>query len=412
MKTYCKPKHISITDIKLIERAVYKAFDAKLRRKDFQKLLLSTGAITRAELDAELARGERNRINRALDALAEQLRESIEARSLHFAPLRPFQRRDGLTNKVRDLCKESPYQQVCEYIAVEALQPLFRAKLLHCQYGSIPGRGQVRGMRKIEKIVRRRKGKLTAAKCDVHKAYPSTKVCVVMTLLARDIGKNKPLLWFIETTMANYPNGALVIGGYLSTWLFNCVMSYVIRVMLAQGKYRRGKWIPYITAFVSYADDTAVFGSRTGVLRALRAASRWAACLGLTIKASWQLTRFGTVEDEKQNADERRNGSKHRTEGLDMMGFVVRRRCTIIRGRIWRRIRRQLRRAWRNLYTQGFIPWWRARRIASYKGWLLYSDSEKIKSKYHIAVIMQAAGEAVGAYERRRRYAGNLHTAA
>ena len=36
-----------------------------------------------------------------------------------------------------------------------------------------------------------------------------------MTLLRRDIGKNKVLLWLVEAIMANYPDGVLLIGGYL-----------------------------------------------------------------------------------------------------------------------------------------------------------------------------------------------------
>ena len=103
-----------------------------------------------------------------------------------------------------------------EYMAVNALQPLFRAKLLPCQYGSIPGRGQVSGKRKIERILRRKhRGRIDAVKGDIRKAYPSVTVDCVMRLLRRDIGKNKTLLWFIEALMSNYPGAHLCIGGYL-----------------------------------------------------------------------------------------------------------------------------------------------------------------------------------------------------
>ena len=62
-----------------------------------------------------------------------------------------------------------------------------------------------------------------------------------MNLLRRDIGKNKPLLWLVEAVMANYPDGVLLIGGYLPCWLFNYVMSYVLRYILSHRKVRRGK---------------------------------------------------------------------------------------------------------------------------------------------------------------------------
>ena len=413
MKTYCKPKDIDITDINLISPAIYKAYSGKLRRRDFQRLLLLTCKITREQLDADLEANDHRRINEALDTLALIVQSDIRNRQLRISPLRPFQRRDGLTQKLRNLCKEGAYQQICEYIAVEALMPMFRAKLLPCQFGSIPNRGQVRGVRKIEKIVRRSKKKrLSAIKTDVQKAYPSTKVAMVMALLRRDIGKNEPLLWFIAAVMGNYPNGVLIIGGYLSTWLFNYVMSYVLRAMMAQGKYRRGRWISFVDGIVSYADDTTVFGSYSNLKKALKAACKWAESIGLHIKDCWQIVRFATEDEEKQNHADRQRGSKKRTGGIDMMGFVVRRRCTIIRRRIWRRVRRQLLRAWRNLYQTGAIPWWRAKKATSYKGWLKYSDSEKIEVKYHASVIMQAAGEAVGRHERRTNHADFLHTTA
>ncbi|WP_348235219.1 hypothetical protein, partial [Salmonella enterica] len=62
----------------------------------------------------------------------------------------------GHSGKVRDICQESPEQQVFEYIAKYSLEPLFRAKLLHCQYGSIPGKGQLGGKRRIERMIRKK----------------------------------------------------------------------------------------------------------------------------------------------------------------------------------------------------------------------------------------------------------------
>lgn len=134
-----------------------------------------------------------------------------------------FQRRDGMSQKLRTINSESPEQQLFEYIAHHALQPLFRAKILPCQCGSIPGRGQIGGKRQIERILRKKFHceNLDEVKCDVRHAYQSVMVECVMMLLRRDIGKNKPLLWFVGAVMSNYPDGCLMIGGYLPTWLFN-----------------------------------------------------------------------------------------------------------------------------------------------------------------------------------------------
>lgn len=402
MKTYCKPREINIEDINLIQRGVFLAFDGKLRkRRDFQRLLVSTGAITRRQLREELESGSRNRINRALIALAEDVRADIIARHLNCPPLRPFRRRDECSGKVRDLCRENAYQQCCEYIAVQALMPLFRARLLPCQYGSIPGRGQVRGARKIQRILRRHPGPVTAIKSDVRKAYPSTKVAVVMGLLARDIRKNGPLLWFVGAVMANYPGGALVIGGYLSTWLFNYVMAGILRQLLGSGRIRRGKRIRDVWAAVSYADDTVIVGTRSGLFRAMRGAARWAAGLGLNLKPCWLVLHIPPLAEERENHRRRQMGSRKRTVGVDMMGYVVRRLCIIVRRRIWRRMRRRLLRARQELRETGALSWRRGAQLSSCKGWLLHSNGRCVWASYGAVELFRAAAEAVANWQRR-----------
>ena len=72
-----------------------------------------------------------------------------------------------------------------------------------------------------------------------------------------------------------------------------------------------------------------------------------------------------------------------------MMGYVVRKRCTIIRGRVFRRIRRQTIRAWNDLKAMGYVPWWRACRIMAYKGWVVHSDSRKFADKYDFYKLLK-----------------------
>ncbi len=56
--------------------------------------------------------------------------------------------------------------------------------------------------------------------------------------------------------MANYPDGVLLIGGYLPCCVFNYVMSYVLRYILSHRKVRRGKSFKMILAICCYADDS------------------------------------------------------------------------------------------------------------------------------------------------------------
>ena len=72
-----------------------------------------------------------------------------------------------------------------------------------------------------------------------------------------------------------------------------------------------------------------------------------------------------------------------------MMGYVIRRGYTIIRGRVFKRIRRQTLRAWRDHEALGYIPWWRAVRILAYKGWVKHSNSQKFAKEYDFYKLLR-----------------------
>lgn len=384
MKTYCKPATVNIKDWKFNEIAVVECFRNKRSRKDFQRLLCKTGKITKREIVEDQLNKDFKRTLEAESEVAKMLTQRIINRDLQLKPIRQFQRIDGLTQKLRDICQESPEQQVFEYIGVYALKPLFRAKILPIQYGSIPNKGGVAGKRKIERLLRKKfHGKVVALKGDVTKPYPSVTVPIVMEMLRRDIGKNKVLLWFLGALMSNYPGNHLCIGGYLPAWLFNYVMSYVLRYIYEQAQIRRGKRNRLVYAIVCYADDFTIYGDVSKLKKAMKKATIWAHDkFGLKIKDIWQFYQVASFDEERENLEERRKGSKKRTPGVDMMGYVVRRRYTIIRGRVFRRIRRQVLRAWEDFKAKGFIPWWRACRIAAYKGWIKHSNSLKFRMEY------------------------------
>ena len=378
MKTYCKPATVNIEDWKFNELAVVECFRNKRSRKDFQRLLCKTGKITKREIVEDQLNKDFKRTLEAESEVAKMLTQRIINRDLQLKPIRQFQRIDGLTQKLREICQESPEQQVCEEIGVYALKPLFRAKILPIQYGSIPNKGGVAGKRKIERLLRKKfHGKVVALKGDVTKAYPSVTIPVVMEMLRRDIGKNKVLLWFLGALMSNYPGNHLCIGGYLPAWLFNYVMSYVLRYIYEQAQIRRGKRNRLVYAIVCYADDFTIYGDVSKLKKAMKKATIWAHDkFGLKIKDIWQFYQVASFDEERENLEERR------TPGVDMMGYVVRRRYTIIRGRVFRRIRRQVLRAWEDFKAKGFIPWWRACRIAAYKGWIKHSNSLKFRMEY------------------------------
>ena len=407
MKTYCKPKHVDIEDEENNRGSVFRCFLSlgKLARNDFKKLLISTGKITRKELEEERREQVYKKTNDAILAVSEDLTERIRSRELHLKPIRQFQRVDGISQKLRTLSQFTPEHQILEYIAVDALMPMFKAKILPIQYGSIPERGQTKGKRKIERLLRRKfQGKVDEVKCDIRHAYNSVTVECVMKLLRRDIGKNKTLLWFMEALLSTYPGGRLVIGGYLPTWLFNYVMSYFLRYLLSLEKSRRGNTQKLVAACVCYADDFSLYGRISNLRKAIKQATVWASnTLGLQIKDAWKITYPASYEQEKRVHAARKAGSCKRTPGIDMMGYVVFRTYTIIRNKIFVRIRRQMIRAYRELKSLGYVPWWRAYKIIAYYGWLKNSDISIFIHRYHVNEIMEAAKKSVSYRSKKIR---------
>ena len=399
MKTYCKPKDVNVEDYRFNLDAVSRCISGKERRKDFRDMVVSTGVISKNKLNKELDNGEFNKRVEAWEEVAKILTQRIIDRDLKLPDtLVEFERSDNLSGKVRKLTRESPEQQCYEYICVNALMPLFNAKILPCQYGSIPNRGQVVGARQIERIVRRKfRGNIDCVKCDVRHAYNSTSVELIMSLLNRDIGKNKILLWLLGAVMANFPNGRLIIGGYLSTWLFNYIMSYFLRYLLSIVKVRRGIRNRVVKAIVCYADDFVMFGKIKALLSLTEKASKWIQqTFGLQIKQGWQVIRLSSFEEERQsNKDRQAFNIYTRSQGIDMMGYVVRRRYTIIRKRIYKRVRRYLIRANNELKKYRYVPWWRAQQLMSYKGFIKHTCSRLLKRKLNVEKIFRAASKSL-----------------
>lgn len=238
--------------------------------------------------------------------------------------------------------------------------------------------------------------------CQCRKFYSEQPRTVI---IIKQIGKeneHKPLLWFVGALMENYPGDHLCIGSYLSTWLFNYVMSYVLRYAMSLAQCRRGVRTAYVKAIVCYADDFSLFGFYSQLVKVIRKSTKWAKDhLGINIKPAWQIYRPDTFEEEKEVHRERAAGSHRRTEGVDMMGFVIRRTYTIIRGRIFLRIRKQVLRAWNDIKRLGYLPWWRACRITAYKGWVKFSDSVKFAAAYRFYPLLKLARQSVSTHGRK-----------
>ena len=81
---------------------------------------------------------------------------------------------------------------------------------------------------------------------------------------------------------------------------------------------RRGKRNRLVYAIVCYADDFTIYGDVSKLKKAMKKATIWAHDkFGLKIKDIWQFYQVASFDEERENLEERRKGSKKRTPGVE-----------------------------------------------------------------------------------------------
>lgn len=387
MKTYCKG--VDITDFDFVRKHVYNYLKgingrpAKWRRSDYQKFIADLCSRTRSKVKTSVIFKDYEELDYYVDTVTHEIIRQIENDRLELRPIFYFNRQDPVNGKIRKICHESPLQQVMDYVAVQALMPLFDAKINIYQCASIPGRGQVYAKKKIERWVRRDKDSVYYEKIDVIHCYESIKREKVMSLLKRDIHKNPRLLRFVELLLKTYRNGALEIGTYISAWLCNYVMSYAYRYANELCFYRRGKRIKSIKHMLVYMDDMLFIGSNKKELK--MAVNKVIAYLKATLDL---MVHDGEVRKIRDNP-------------IDMVGYVVAYKYTKIRKKIFLRARRHFIRANNWLKRHTYLNLKRSFSVISYYGHFKHSDSEMIRKKLGIDHIANMAKQTISHYAKK-----------
>lgn len=388
----------------LCVQAVFGAYEDKWFRRRYLADGQKYGGVAYARLKAEADRHEMHAKLEIADGVAYEMEQRIDdlldgqAEDLDLDPVHTFKRIDGISMKTRELSDCCPMHQCFGHLAVLALQPLLRAKLLPYQFASIPERGQVALKRQVERWLRRKSlGIRYALKLDVKAAYPSTQPEVVMTLLRREIPGARWLLAVVEALLKMAPHGGLLIGGYLESWLFNLVASYILRQVTSYAKTRRGLLTYLCKRACSYMDDIALFGRRWASMESVaRQITDWTwAHFELIIKPIWERVDFLSVTEE--HVRRHLDGAARGCPGLDMAGYVVHRTYTTIRKGIYKRLRRQYLRAGVNLEENGYVPRFRAFKLVSYNGYFTNSRSRKAAEALDQQHLFNAARYTVAA---------------
>ncbi|MEG1777270.1 MAG: hypothetical protein RR367_12195 [Clostridia bacterium] len=362
--------------------------------------------LTPGEIGQVIKDGERHKLQDAIKLLSEKLGKRIALHSLTLPPVHEFSARDRSSGKLRDYCEEAVIQQICNYIAVEALMPLFQAKIGAHQCASLVNRGQRYGKMHIERWMRRDpKGTRNAIQADVRKAYPSTDKRRLKRMLKRDV-KNDDLLWLVFLLLDKMPKG-LSIGSYLSMYLCNYMLSYAWR--FAKQRICHAEWrkhrrtgiyerhsIPLIRKVMLYMDDILAYGAnKRDLLKGFGELCRFMRKkLGYRIKRSWR--HFRTHFTDK--------AGRQRGSFTDIMGVRIYRDHSTLRRRIFLRTRKTYAKMERR--TRGCRPISKrlAGRVVAYHGWLVHSDSRQwMKRHAYKHGLITRAKRTIAFYAKKAR---------
>lgn len=386
MKRYCKNFVFTQSHI---EKCIIKCIKTRWKRKDVAhffaeyackyKLSSKDVYLTAKLIHYYIKLGFKEEIkDNLIPLIAKDMLEEINNHEVKFRPIRYQERRDPSSMKLRHIGISSIKQQVYDYIVIEAMKEMLNAKIGKFQCASLKGRGQIYAKKRIEKWLRKDSvGTKYWCKEDVYHYYPSVPHDTLKAYLKRDI-KNDELLYVVFSLIDTYEQG-LCIGSYLSQYLGNYYLSYLYHYIEDNCfMYRRGKRVNFISHKLFYADDIILFSPN---LKNLQKARKMAnEFLNKTLHL-----RFKTE-----------NNFHRRTEMIDMVGYKITIKSTTIRKRNFKRIRRLLIRYKNKIRIMSLDV---ARKIISYYGLVVNSDSTKINRKYNIERTVNRAKEKVRCWD-------------
>lgn len=386
----------------LCVEAVMDTFKDKWMRKDFIIVAEKYSGVSRKELLNSITEQDWNVRVEIAEGIAYEIEQRIEdlmneeATDLDLDPVRTFKRIDGISMKIRDLTSCCPLHQVYSHLMVLGLMPLFKSKNLPCQYASIPGKGQIELKRQVERWLRKESlGINYAKKLDIKSAYQSTKKEIILKILNKEIPKAKWIIVTMDSLLDMSPNGGLLIGGYMESWLFNLAASYIIRQIKSYCRYRRNTKHSFITRCLTYMDDFCLFARRrAGLENAVKKITKWVKDeFNYIFKESSNIIEFLSFKEERIKRHFK--GAAKGCPGIDVAGFVIHRSYTTIRKKIFLKLRRQFLRAVNDIAVRGNVQLWRARKIISYNGYLRHTKARGVSSLLQRGYIVKASASII-----------------
>lgn len=224
---------------------------------------------------------------------------------------------DGIERKVRVIIVPKMNEQVVHHMALTVLKPIFMKSMYEHSYGSIPGKGCLKGKQSIEKWIRKDYANTKYyLKMDIRKYFDNVDHEILLSKLGRIINDDRfmqLLRSFIKIPLTHNEmlHSGIPLGFYTSQWFANFYLTEFDHYVKEQLR---------VKYYARYMDDLVVFGSNKRKLRKLEAeiAGYLKAMLKLEIKPSWRIVKLSTEDGTD----------------LDFMGYRFYRNRTTLRRKI------------------------------------------------------------------------------
>lgn len=325
-------------------------------------------------------------------SLLDMVEDCVNGIDPEFDPVHEMYKPDGGTGKMRMIAYLCVRMQLLGHVIKLGLEPLLNARIMPYQYASLPGKGPCKLVRRLQRMLQRKTGTRYYCKTDCTSAYKSTMYARILSVLWREIPRGEWVLKCMETMERYAPGGHLIIGGYLDAWLFNFVISYMLRYILDVYKSRRGKSIRVIQALALYMDDGVFCGSSAKDLHeAIRLCCEWLGMrFGIKMRQTTGVIRLLSEEEEVK----RRSAKNPASRGIpmiDIAGYRVARSRITLRKRNGRKVIRAMNRGWVEYSSTGTLRRQRAYTIISKNGMVRNSNSIHLIRKYGIDELLGVA---------------------
>lgn len=246
-----------ITELSNIEAAIYKASKGKSGRNSVEKILDSP------------------------TYYALQIQKSLKDKTYRPSPYVEMKIHDGANKKERIIYKPRFYpDQIVHWALMLQIEPLLMKGMYEFCCASVKGRGIMRGMRHIKKIlVQDRKYTKYCLKLDIKKFYPSIDKQILKNKFRR-ILKDKDTLNLIDLIIDSGIEG-IPIGNFTSQWFANFYLQDLDHFIKEHLK---------VKYYVRYMDDMVLFSNNKKELRKIKIEiDNFLSKEKLTIKENWQL---------------------------------------------------------------------------------------------------------------------------